>query len=81
MPRLDLWGINERIILQNYDNVKNIITSKFKKNLWENKEQEGKMKYYIINRWSIPIWKTKIIFVLTSVKKKIGIAKIRTKLH
>jgi len=50
MPRLDLWGINERIILQNYDNVKNIITSKFKKNLWENKEQEGKMKYYIINR-------------------------------
>ena len=28
------WGIHENVILQNIDNVKNIITSKFKEKLW-----------------------------------------------
>ena len=34
MTWLNHWGINENDILQNIDNVKNIITSKFKENFW-----------------------------------------------
>jgi hypothetical protein len=45
---LNHWGIKEEIILQNKDNIKNIITSKFKEKMWCNKELEGKRKlrYY-----------------------------------
>jgi len=40
--------VNEEFILDNTDNIKNTITSKFKDKLWDDKELEGKMKlrYY-----------------------------------
>ena len=34
MAWLNFWGIDENDILENIDNVNNIITSKFKENLW-----------------------------------------------
>jgi hypothetical protein len=34
---LNHWGIEEEVTLQNIDNIKNIITSKFKEKLWCNK--------------------------------------------
>ena len=34
MAWLNHWGIDESDILQNIDNVKNVITSKFKDKLW-----------------------------------------------
>ena len=34
MDWLNNWGIDENDILQNIDNVKNIITSKFKEKFW-----------------------------------------------
>lgn len=42
------WGVKEEIILENQDNIKNTITSKFKETLWDNKELQGKRKlrYY-----------------------------------
>jgi hypothetical protein len=45
---LNHWGIKEEVTLQNNDNIKNIITSKFKEKLWCNKELEDKRKlrYY-----------------------------------
>ena len=48
MAWLNHWGINENDILQNIDNVKNIITSKFKEKLWceENLAVKKKLRYY-----------------------------------
>jgi len=45
---LNQWGIWEDVILQNTDSMKNIITSKFKENIWCDKELEDKRKlrYY-----------------------------------
>ena len=34
MAWLNQWGINENNILQNIDNIKNFITSKFKGKFW-----------------------------------------------
>ena len=44
---LNHWGINENDILQNIDNAKNIITSKFKKKLrcGENLAVKRKLRY------------------------------------
>jgi hypothetical protein len=68
---LNHWGINEEIIFQNKDNIKNINKSKFKEKIWCNKELEGKTKlrYYkeVINP---NLEGKKYIYVLTSVKKK-----------
>jgi hypothetical protein len=79
---LNHWGIKEEVTLQNNDNIKNIITSKFKEKLWCDKELEDKRKlrYYkeVINP---NLEDQKYLFVLTSVKKKINIAKIRTNSH
>jgi hypothetical protein len=59
--------------------IKNIITSKFKKNLWCNKELRDKIKlrYYkeVINP---NLEDQKYLSILTRAKKKINIAKIRT---
>jgi hypothetical protein len=41
---LNHWGIKEEIIMQNKDNIRNIITSKFKEKLWRYKELERKRK-------------------------------------
>ena len=45
---LNHWGINEDDILQNIDDVKNIITSKFKEKFWceENLAVKRKLRYY-----------------------------------
>jgi len=45
---IHLWGIDENVTLQNINNTKNIVTSKFKEKLWDEKELEGKIKlrYY-----------------------------------
>ena len=48
MAWLNHWGIDEHDILQNIDNVKNIITSKFKDKFWEeeNLVVKRKLRYY-----------------------------------
>jgi hypothetical protein len=45
---LNHWGIKEEIILQNKDNIKNIITTKFKEKLWCDKELRGKKEIKIL---------------------------------
>ena len=64
------------------DNIKNIMTSKFKDKLWEDQELEGKRKlrYYkeVINH---TLDNHNYFFVLSSNKKKMNIAKIRTNSH
>jgi hypothetical protein len=45
---LNHCGIQEEAIIQNIDNITNIITSKFKENMWCAKElvDERKLRYY-----------------------------------
>jgi hypothetical protein len=45
---LNHWGIQEEAIMQNIDNITNIITSKFKENMWCDKElvDKRKLRYY-----------------------------------
>ena len=79
---LNHWEIDETIVLQNINNIKNIVTSKFKEKMWCEKDLEAKRKlrYYkeVINP---TLEDRKYLSVLTSSKKKINIAKIRTKSH
>ena len=82
MAWLNHWGINEKDILQNIDNVKSIITSKFKEKLWceENLAVKRKLRYYkeAINP-NLEDWK--YLSVVTSSRKKINISKIRMNSH
>ena len=75
-------GTNENDILHNIDNVKNIITSKFKEKLWceENLAVKRKLRYYkeVINP---NLEDQKYLLVVTSSRKKINIAKIRMNSH
>ena len=68
--------------MQNINNIKNIVTSKFKEKLWCEKDLEAKRKlrYYkeVINH---TLEDRKYLFVLTSSKKTINIAKIRMNSH
>jgi hypothetical protein len=70
---LNHWGIKEEVTL---------ITSKFKENVWCNRELEDKRKlrYYkeVINPY---LENQKYLFVLITERKKINIAKIRTNHH
>jgi hypothetical protein len=79
---LNHWRIEEEVTLQNIDTIKNTITSKFKEKLWCNKELEDKRKlrYYkeVINP---NLEDQKYLSVITSLKKKINIAKIRMNSH
>ena len=72
-------GINENNILQNIDNVKNIITSKFKEKFRceENLAVKRKVRYYkeFINP---NLEDQKYLWVVTRSQKKINIVKIRT---
>ena len=43
-PWLNHWGIQEEAIMQNIDTITNIVTSKFKENMWRDKELEDKKK-------------------------------------
>ena len=82
MAWLNHWGINENDILQNIDNVKNIITSRFKNKFQceENLAVKRKLRYYkeVINP---NLEDQKYLLVVTSSQKKINIAKIRTNSH
>ena len=75
---LNHWEIDENVALQNINNIKNIVTSKFKEKMWCEKDLEDKRKlrYYkeVINP---TLEDQKYLLVLTSSKKKINIAKIR----
>ena len=68
--------------LQNINNIKDIVTSKFKEKLWCEKylTSKGKLSYYkkVINP---TLEDQKYLSILTSSKKKINIAKIRTNSH
>jgi hypothetical protein len=79
---LNYWGIMEETILQNKDTIKKKVKSKFKEKMWCDKELEGKRKlrYYkdVINP---NLEDQNYLSVLTCVKKKINIAKIRTNSH
>jgi hypothetical protein len=79
---LNYWGIMEDTILQNKETIKNIIKSKLKEKMWCDKELEEKIKlrYYkdVINP---NLEDQNYLSVLTSVKKKISIAKTRTNSH
>jgi len=79
---LNYWEINENYALQNINNIKNIVTSKFKEKMWCEKDLAAKRKlsYYkmVIN----PTLEAQMyLSILTSSKKKINIAKITTNSH
>ena len=68
--------------MQNIDNIKNINTSKFKENLRCDKKLEIKRKSRCYKEVINPnLENQKHNFVLTSTKKNINIAKIRTNSH
>jgi hypothetical protein len=79
---LNHWGIEEEIILQNIDDIKNIAQAKFKVNLWCDKELEDKRKliYYkdVVNP---NLENQKYLSILTCVKKRINIANLRINYH
>ena len=78
----NLWGIDENNILQNIDNVKNIITSKFKEKFWceENLAVKRKLRYQkeFINP---NLEDQKYLLVVTSSRKEINISKIGMNSH
>jgi hypothetical protein len=79
---INYWGIMEDPILQNKDTIKNIIKSKFKEKMWCDKELEEKIKLRYYKDVIKPnLEDQNYLFVLTSVKKKISIPKIRTNSH
>jgi hypothetical protein len=73
----------EENTLQNKDTIKNIIKSKFKEKIWCDKDldkKKRKLRYYkeVINP---NLEDQNYLSLLTSVNKKISIAKIRTNSH
>ena len=82
MAWLNHWRIDENTTLQNINNFKKPITSKFKARMWDEKDLEvkRKLRYYkeVINP---NMQYRKYLFVLTSSNKKINIDKIRTNSH
>jgi hypothetical protein len=79
---LNHWGIKEEVVLKNTDDIKNMVKAKFKENLWCNKELEDKRKsrYYkeVVNH---NLEDQKYLYVLTIIRKRINIVKIRTNSH
>ena len=79
---LSHWEIDENVELQNINNIKKNVTSKFKEKMWSEKDlvAKRKLRYYkeVINP---TLEDQKYLFVLTSSKKKVNIAKIRTNSH
>ena len=82
MAWLNHWSFDENDNLQNIDNVKNIITSKFKEKFRceENLAVKRKLRYYkeVINP---NLEDQKYLSVITSSRNKINITKIRTNSH
>ena len=54
MAWLNHWGINKIATLQDVNNIKNIITSKFKEKMWGKKELEVKRKLRYYKEFIIP---------------------------
>ena len=69
---LNHWGINEKVALQNIDNIKIIVTSKFKEKMCceKNLEAKRKLRYYkeVINH---TLKDQKYLFVLPVQRKKL----------
>ena len=69
---LNHWEIDKNVALQNINNIKNIVTSKFKEKLWFQRylEAKRKLRYYkeVIN---LTLEDQKYLYVLTSSKKKL----------
>jgi hypothetical protein len=79
---LNQWRIQKEAIMQNIDNITNIITSKFKENMWCDKELVDKRKLRYYKEVVSPnLEDPNYLLVLKSAKKKINIVKIRTKSH
>ena len=70
MSWLKMWGIDENVTLQHIDDIKIIITSKFKEKLWcdENLVDKRNLKYY--NEAINSNREDKILFVLNNVTKR-----------
>lgn len=82
MPWLNHWGIDKDIALQDINNLKNTITYKFKARMWDEKVLKGKRKLRCYKEVINPnLEDQKYLSTLTSSKKKINIAKIRTNSH
>jgi len=82
MAWLHHWGIDENANLQNINNIKNIITSKFEEEMRDKKELEGKRKLRYYKEAINPnLEDQKYLYVLASPNKKVNIAKIRMNLH
>jgi hypothetical protein len=68
--------------LQNKDTIKNTIKSKFKEKMWCDKELEEKIKLIYYEEVINPnLEDQNYLSVLTSIKKKISLAKIKTNSH
>ena len=79
---LNYWGVNETATLQNINKIKNTITSNLKEKLWGEKDLEvkRKLRYYkeVINP---NLEDQNHLSILTMLKKKPNIDKIRTNSH
>ena len=76
---LNYWEINENYALQN---IKNIVTSKFKEKMWCEKDLVAKRKLNYYKKVINPTLEDqKYLSILTSSKKKINIARIRMSFH
>ena len=79
---LNLWEIDKNFALQNINNIKNIVTCKFKEKMWCEKDLEDKRKLICYKEVINPTLEDqKYLSILTSSKKKINIANIRTSSH
>ena len=80
MAQLNHWRI--QAIMVNSYNITNIITSKFKENMWCDKELVDKRKLIYYKEVVNPNLEDQNYFsVLKSAKNKINIVKIRTNSH
>ena len=69
---LNHWEIDENIALQYINNIKNIVTSKFKDKMWCEKDLEAKRKLRYYKEFINPtLADQKYLSILTSSKKKI----------
>ena len=79
---LNHWEIHENVAFKNINNIKNIVTSKFKEKMWCEKDLAAKRKLRCYKEVINPnLEDQKYLSVLNSSKKKINIAKIRTNSH
>lgn len=82
MAWLHQWGVDDNATLQNIDNIKNIIASKFKEKMWDEKELEIKRKLRYYKEVISPnLEDQKYLSILTISKEKINIAKIQMNSH